>query len=116
MLMEILSTTEHYIQFYLALSVVIVITAFCLVLGITSIVVMSIEKSPKLSDIILTVVLLCCASFFIIVTVQGINKGAEVTHKAKITDFNEVYDNGYEVVGKDGSLYIITKKNKSKIN
>ncbi|MEW5569722.1 hypothetical protein [Rossellomorea marisflavi] len=108
--MEILSTTEHNIQFYFALFVVIAITSLCLVLGTVSIVVMSIEKSPKLSDIILTVVLLCCAGFFIVVTVQGINKGAEVTHKAKITDFNEVYDNGYEVVGKDGSLYIITKE------
>lgn len=108
--MEILSTTEHYIQFYLALSVVIVITAFCLVLGITSIVMMFVDKNPKFSDLVLTAVLLCCAGFLMFVTVQGTKKGVEVTHKAKITDFNEVYDNGYEVVGKDGSLYIITKE------
>jgi len=33
--------------------------------------------------------------------------GPNITYEAKVTDFNEVYESGYEIVSKHGSLYTI---------
>jgi hypothetical protein len=36
-----------------------------------------------------------------------VDKGPETQYKATITDFNEVYSQGYEIVGREGDLYIL---------
>lgn len=43
---------------------------------------------------------------------QMYKDGAEVTYKATITDFNEVYDKGYEIVDREGEIYTLVKTKK----
>jgi hypothetical protein len=53
---------------------------------------------------------LVCAVFsglFIWMFVGATAQGPETTYKAKITDFNVVYEKGYEIIEKDGELYTI---------
>ena len=39
-----------------------------------------------------------------------VNNGPETQYKAIITDFNEVYSQGYEIVGREGDLYILQER------
>lgn len=47
-----------------------------------------------------------------IFTIQTINHGANITYEAKVTDWNEVYDQGYEVVKQKEGIVTIKLKYK----
>lgn len=44
-----------------------------------------------------------------LVLVIAVNNGPRTTYKSVITDFNEVYEQGYKVEYKDGEFYILSK-------
>lgn len=46
----------------------------------------------------------------ILLTLSVINEPAYVTYDAIITDWNEVYDNGYKVVETNGDIVTLTKE------
>lgn len=50
------------------------------------------------------------ASISIFLNISHINAGAKIEYKAVITDFNEVYNNGYKIINQDGSIYILEKE------
>lgn len=39
-------------------------------------------------------------------------EGVGAEYQATITDFNEVYDNGYEIIGREGEIYTLVKTKK----
>lgn len=109
--MDILSETTHYISHYLAVIFVSIITLVALGLSLIIIIMSIIEKEFGWNEF---GALLCCLGLGIVLTfatVQGIKQGATVTYKATVTDFNEVYNNGYEITGRDGEMYILKKTN-----
>lgn len=62
------------------------------------------EDPPALLFVMLGAVI----TFVIISTIAYmVNNGPETQYKAIITDFNEVYSQGYEIVGREGDLYIL---------
>jgi hypothetical protein len=62
------------------------------------------EDPPSLLSVILGAV-----NAFVIISAIAyvVNNGPETQYKAIITDFNEVYSQGYEIVGREGDLYIL---------
>jgi hypothetical protein len=62
------------------------------------------EDPPSLLSVILGAV-----NAFVIISAiaYAVNNGPETRYKAIITDFNEVYSQGYEIVGREGDLYIL---------
>jgi hypothetical protein len=62
------------------------------------------EDPPSLLSVILGAV-----NTFLIISIiaDTVNKGPETQYKAIITDFIEVYSQGYEIVGREGDLYIL---------
>ena len=40
------------------------------------------------------------------------SSGAQVYYKAKITDFNVIHENGYEIVDQEGEIYTLKKMEK----
>ena len=64
------------------------------------------EDPPDLLFVILGAVI----TFVIISNIAYmVNKGPETQYKAIITDFNEVYSQGYEIVGHEGGVYILKR-------
>lgn len=57
---------------------------------------------------LLFVILGAVITFVIISNIAyAVNNGPETQYKAIISDFNEVYSQGYEIVGREGDLYIL---------
>jgi hypothetical protein len=56
-----------------------------------------------LGAVVLAIITALCVWGFVFTIAQG----PETTYKAKITDFNVVYEKGYEIIEKDGELYTI---------
>jgi ABC-type transport system involved in multi-copper enzyme maturation permease subunit len=54
-------------------------------------------------------VMLGAVNTFLIISIIAymVNKGPETQYKAIITDFNEVYSQGYEIVDREGDIYIL---------
>jgi 4-hydroxybenzoate polyprenyltransferase len=54
-------------------------------------------------------VMLGAVNTFLIISIIAymVNKGPETQYKAIITDFNEVYSQGYEIVDHEGDIYIL---------
>jgi 4-hydroxybenzoate polyprenyltransferase len=62
------------------------------------------EDPPSLWFVMLGAVI----AFVIISDIAyAVNKGPETQYKAIITDFNEVYSQGYEIVDREGGIYIL---------
>jgi len=55
---------------------------------------------------------LCLAG--VVTTTLGINQsfksGVEIEYKVTVTDFNEIYNNGYEIINQEGKIYTLKKK------
>jgi hypothetical protein len=62
------------------------------------------EDPPSLLSVILGAV-----NAFVIISAIAytVNNGPETQYKAIITDFNEVYSQGYEIVDREGDIYIL---------
>jgi ABC-type transport system involved in multi-copper enzyme maturation permease subunit len=57
----------------------------------------------------LWLVMLGAVNTFLIISIIAymVIKGPETQYKAIITDFNEVYSQGYEIVDREGDIYIL---------
>lgn len=61
--------------------------------------------SDIIGFIVMTVLAAFLATSFFVFLVQG----PDIQYEAIITDFNEVYENGYEIVDKRGEIYVVEK-------
>ena len=108
--MEILSKTEYY-SFHPILGI------FCLIIGIAFlglVVAMIIEAFKKEEYALIPISL-----FFIVLAVvlflgynTSLDREMVYEYKVIITDFNEVYEKGYEVTDQNGKIYTVTKHGK----
>lgn len=103
--MQILSETTHYGEFYFAVGFVALVAIVLLLMAI-----------GFFNDrIVLGGVICIILSILMSLAVyNGFKKGANITYKATITDFNLVYDQGYKVTGQDGEIYFLEKNKKQK--
>ncbi len=106
--MEILATNELTVQFWVKMTSITLLELFLLFMLIISVI--EIVKKPEIPVALLMTV------FYTLTALNGYglhyhySNGVTVQHKVKITDFNEVYKNGYEIIGQEGEIYTIQKK------
>lgn len=107
--MEILDTVEHFGEFYLAVVVLLVCSIFVITWFMYEFKSLIVEKSNYKSYGFL-IFTLVASIWFPYMTYSIHSEGPEVEYKALVTDFNEVYKNGYTVVDREGNLYILEKE------
>lgn len=110
--MEILSQTNHYFEFY---GYLLILLVFCLFFGgCTVAFYYSIfkEKDYSLNTISGTVVFTIMTIVLICGLVLTINENVRITYKAKVSDWNEVYDQGYKVVERNDNTVTLEKDKK----
>ncbi|MDF1511098.1 MULTISPECIES: hypothetical protein [Bacillaceae] len=90
--MEILAETTHWGIYWFILIIIGAVTLVC-ALGIMSVIVEWAKYGME--------------GEFIYGIYDTVSSGPDVTYKALITDFNEVYEQGYEIVDQDGKIYTI---------
>jgi len=61
-------------------------------------------------NLIATIVLAIASALMVTGTVFGILDGPTTTYKAIITDYNVVYEEGYEIISTDGKIVTLTKE------
>lgn len=98
--MEILSETTRDLEYL----VIIGIWFFIALIGIAMISSSIIEGRFK-SELLMGLIILSL-SMFVLFRIKDIDN---TEYKVIITDFNEVYNNGYEIVDKDGKIYTVRK-------
>jgi hypothetical protein len=74
---------------------------------VIAIIVSAIKGEANSDSILGAVVLAIITAGLAWLLIYKIAQGPQTTYKAKITDFNVVYEKGYEIVDKDGELYTI---------
>jgi hypothetical protein len=107
--MEVLATITGTGTYYFLLCTFIVFIAilFCVFIsGVVHVVQYGLDIDA-LSGMLALVILMSMLTFF---TFDIYSDGPQVKYKAKITDFNEVYNNGYKVVSHEGEIYTLIKK------
>lgn len=97
--MEILSTTTHWGEYWF---LIIVIATGIFLAGSFVIGILLDDRDPVLV-VLLTIILV----IGIALIVDVVKTGPDQIYLAKIHDFNEVYQNGYEIVDRDGKLYTL---------
>jgi hypothetical protein len=110
--MEILAKSVEYGEFYFTLILVGLFGLLFLIIGIGLFIHMIVEKYFDLNGISGTIV---CTGLGVLMSFALFNiwqDGENVIYKAMVTDFNEVYNNGYKVVGEEGKLYLLEKVSK----
>ena len=105
--MEILAINTHLLTHILALIVIGIMALFMTTLAVGAVI--SLVEERSLVNIFWVLFFTTVASLFSWVMVDAIQEGPEVTYRAKVTDFNEVYEKGYEVVGRNGAIYLLQK-------
>lgn len=106
--MKILSEREYY-DFHPALGLV------CLVLGLVALglvvaLIFHAFKDGEFENLFAVAFLILIA----LILFKGFDKSLDhkmvYEYKATITDFNEVHDKGYEIVDREGEIYMLVKK------
>ena len=105
---EILSQTTHWWEFIFGSVFIGIILLFSVFLSIGGILTV-IYDDRSIADVILTLLYAISAIGLSIILFSYILTGPDVTYKAKVTDFNAVYHNGYEIVNHNGKLYTLRK-------
>lgn len=98
--MEILSETTRDLEYL----IIIGIWFFIALIGVAMIANSIIEGRFK-SELLMGLIILSL-SMFVLFRIKDIDN---TEYKVIITDFNEVYNNGYEIVDKDGKIYTVRK-------
>jgi vacuolar-type H+-ATPase subunit I/STV1 len=103
---EILTQHTHYggYWFFLIFGGVMALLFASMVIGL---IVDAIKGEAGGDSIVGVVVCAIITAGLLWILVYTIAQGPETTYKAKITDFNVVYEKGYEIIEKDGELYTI---------
>lgn len=105
--MEILSETTFWSAHILLLILIGGITFFTFI-GTINLIFETI-KDFNISVLIGSICFGLMLAVSLYLTIVGISEGPVVEYTAKVTDYNEVYEQGYEVERHEGKLVILTK-------
>lgn len=61
----------------------------------------------RVADYLILAVVASLAILFTFAAIGGVIAGPDKTYTARVTDFNDVYARGYEIVGQNGKLFEI---------
>ena len=106
--MEILSQSTDWGSHIFFLSVVIIFALISVVVFF-GIVVMTICDGIDSENVVGAIVSGLFAALMIFVAIIGIQDGPTTTYKAIVTDYNVVYEEGYEIISTDGKIVTLTK-------
>lgn len=107
--MEILSETVHSGEFFFFIGILSIVAVVCAVMAIGFIVDFISKKkidANYAAGFLVTAVLSVFLGIFISVSVK---QGAHVTYRATVSDYNQVYEQGYEVIGHEGEIVLLQK-------
>lgn len=107
--MEILSETVHMESYILGIFLLGVLDLFMLFLLIGTVASSIMDRDFDWSTFGVICVTLLSLYIFTMGLIIELKDGADVTYKATVTDFNEVYKNGYEIISQEGSIYTLRK-------
>lgn len=106
--MEILSENVLYGEFVFFIVIVIAIALLTLILTVIALI--DVIKRGRKSDAKSALIAFSIvATIFTTATIGGFIVGPTIEYTALITDYNEVYEQGYEVLRQDGKMTILTK-------
>ena len=105
--MEILAINTHLLTHILALIVIGIMALLTTALAGGAVI--NLVEHRGFINVVWVIGFATVASLFSAAMVSTIQEGPEVTYRAKVTDFNEVYEKGYEVVGRNGAIYLLQK-------
>ena len=109
--MKILSSTEHFGEFYIAVVVLLVCTIFLINwFGYEFMSWIKDMSNYKSYGFLFFTFATSIGFAYMMYCIHKI--GPTIEYKALVTDFNEVYENGYVVVDREGEIYILEKDNK----
>lgn len=108
--MEILSGQVLKGEYYFILTVLSLIGLLFLIMSVGILISMISDKDFTFNNVAGTIVCGVVALLVSFGLYTAYQKGAEVQYKATVTDFNEVYDQGYEIIGNEGKIYTLKKK------
>ncbi|RKJ50019.1 hypothetical protein D7X33_32730 [Butyricicoccus sp. 1XD8-22] len=106
--MNILATVEYHFWFWVIVIFLFIVTLILLSVFIGGIISV-IQSGFENTDLIVLLFLMGLFLLFGYATYSAYNEGVYVEYKATITDFNEVFNNGYEIVGNEGEIYTLKK-------
>ena len=110
--MEILSETAFWGEHIFLLIIFGVITLITGSIAVALIVAIVSGHGGELGDYIGTLIMSVFCALSIAIFIAGIKQGPDVEYTAIVTDYNEVYEQGYEVKKVDGKLVILTKESR----
>lgn len=70
----------------------------------------TVTEGPGEGNLVATVILSAITAFFVTLVVFGIKEGPTTTYKAIVTDYNVIYEEGYEIVSTEGKIVTLTKE------
>lgn len=108
--MQILSENMLWGEYFTVITLLAIAGCLFGYLGYNAIVQMVKGKIPLYAHNIVLCVLTIVSSLFLYTTcIFVIHQGAEVEYKVVITDYNDVFKQGYEIVDKEGDITTIKK-------
>jgi hypothetical protein len=105
---EIVAESTLWFEYIFVLSIIgicFIISVLGFIIGLATIFDRTFSKD--FSGYAVTAGSLLLTALFSAIFYGGIKAGPTVQYKATITDFNEVYNNGYEIIDREGDLYIL---------
>lgn len=108
--MEILAETVYTGFHYgtIALGVILSLLTSLITVGLVYMAISDRDGGAALASLITVAV----AALFVWGTYDVIKTGPVVEYTAKVTDYNEVYEQGYEILRHEGKLVILTKESR----
>lgn len=107
--MEILYTTEHVLEYwgFIVLAVMLLLLFGSLMfVGLFNL----IKEKDYSEDLGATIICAIFSSVLVASLIMLINQDVRVTSDVKVTDWNEVYEQGYEVVKQKGDIVTVELK------
>ncbi|MDQ0154950.1 hypothetical protein [Robertmurraya andreesenii] len=104
--MEILSQTTNW-GVYVFLLMIFGGLALAFSVGLIAIIIDVVSGQGSSEHFFGGILAIGVAVISVLVAVDVVRDGPDITYKATITDFNEVYTQGYEIIEKDGNLYTL---------
>lgn len=112
--MEILAETTLWGVYIAAIILISLITLFCATMVFACIYYLVSERNPSIGDVIGGVIFLALTIFLSVGLSVGFKEGPVVEYTAIVTDYNEVYAQGYEIARHEGKLVILEKAKESR--
>lgn len=103
--MEIVAETTLWGEFISAMIVIVIIAG--VMIGLAATFISEIVKYRSLMDFVFAILSTLGAVFAVLLMISGFYVGPSEQYKAIVSDYNEVYEQGYEIVGREGELSIL---------